>query len=76
MSKKIKIPFTTDNIENKETFKLLNENKIKSKMNNKKSLLNSIKNIIFSNNSSNNSLSNNINYIKASKTKEYYKKLK
>ena len=69
MSNKLKLPFIL-NGGNKKSFKLLNENELKKKsLKQSAGMLNYLQKIIFEKNNSNNEL----NYIKASETKEYYK---
>jgi len=75
MKKGIKLPFTTDlKGGNKSSFKILNEIGINmSVKNNSSGILNTVKKLIYQNTSEN---SNNINYVKASNTKKYYKSIK
>jgi hypothetical protein len=71
MKKNIILPFTLKG-GNKKSFKILDEKDLNTKSHkNKPGLLNVIKKMIFQNNSS-----NNISYIKASETNNYYKNLK
>lgn len=63
---KINLPFTTNNIKGGNSFKILNQKELNKKKN--KTIINMVKNIFHSKNSDN----IKINYIKASKTKEYY----
>ena len=74
MKKNIKLPFT-DELKggNKKSFKILNEEQLVNKLKKDVSMLNIIKKFININNTNNNS--NKINYVKASNTKEYYKKI-
>jgi hypothetical protein len=73
MKKNIKLPFTNElKGGNKKSFKILNEEQIVNKLKKDVSMLNIIKKFINLNNSNN---SNKINYVKASNTKEYYKKI-
>lgn len=75
MKKKIKLPFTNEIIGgNKKSFKLLKDDQIGLGMVNKQNILNTIKKMLSlkNNNSSN---ENKVTYIKASESKEYYKKL-
>jgi len=74
MKKNIKLPFT-DELKggNKKSFKILNEEQLVNKLKKDVSMLNIIKKFIHINNTNNNS--NKINYVKASNTKEYYKKI-
>jgi hypothetical protein len=61
--------FTTDNIKGgKNTFKILNKNEIQKNSQKNKTMMNYIKSFISIKN-------NNINYVKASSTKDYYKNL-
>jgi hypothetical protein len=78
MNKTIKLPFTNElKGGNKKSFKILNEEQLVKKLKKNDSMLNIIKKFIHLNDSNNNSNnSNKINYVKASNTKEYYKKLK
>jgi hypothetical protein len=78
MNNRIKIPFTNElKGGNKKSFKILDEEHLIKKVNNKSSdILNMIKKFIDINNTSNSIYnSNKINYIKASDTKEYYQKI-
>ena len=71
MKKKVVIPFTnSQNGGNKKTFKLLKDNEIKG------NLMNFVKKMLYSNNNNNTNNTNKLNYIKASKTKNYYKNIK
>jgi len=75
MKKNIKLPFTNElKGGNKKSFKILNDEQIVNKLKKDVSMLNIIKKFIHINNTNNNS--NKINYVKASDTKEYYKKNK
>jgi hypothetical protein len=75
MKKNIKLPFTNElKGGNKKSFKILNEEQLKNKLKKNQSILNVIKKFIYLNNENNNS--ENIIYIKASETKEYYNKIK
>lgn len=69
----IKLPFTNELKGGKKTFKILNEEQLVNKMKKDVTILNIIKKFINLNNSNNNS--NKINYVKASDTKTYYKKI-
>ena len=74
MKKNIKLPFTNElKGGNKKSFKILNEEQLVNKLKKDVSMLNIIKKFIHINNTNNNS--NKINYVKASDTKEYYKKI-
>ena len=74
MRKNIKLPFTNElKGGNKKSFKILNEEQVVNKLKKDVSMLNIIKKFIHINNTNNNS--NKINYVKASDTKEYYKKI-
>ena len=70
----INIPFTidTDN-KSKKTYKLMNEKYIGGKIFENKKFIKIISNMLSMNKNNN---SNNIKYIKASDTKDYYKSLK
>ena len=75
MKKNIILPFNLKG-GNKKSFKILDEKDLNIKSHkNKPGLLNVIKKMIFQNNNSNTNL-NNISYIKASETNNYYKNLK
>ena len=74
MKKNIKLPFTNElKGGNKKSFKILNEEQLVNKLKKDVSMLNIIKKFIHLNNNNNNS--SKINYVKASDTKEYYKKI-
>ena len=74
MKKNIKLPFTNElKGGNKKSFKILNEEQVVDKLKKDVSMLNIIKKFIHINNTNNNS--NKINYVRASDTKEYYKKI-
>lgn len=74
MKKNIRLPFTNElKGGNKKSFKILNEEQVVNKLKKDVSMLNIIKKFIHINNTNNNS--NKINYVKASDTKEYYKKI-
>lgn len=65
----MKLLFTTDKQGGgKNTFKILNENQIEKNVHKNKTMVNYIKSFISIKN-------NNINYVKASDTKNYYKNL-
>jgi hypothetical protein len=76
-NKKLFLPFTINNLKGgakKKSFKILNENEITKKS--KKTtagMFNFLKKIIKPNKNNNNS---KINFVKASETENYYKKLK
>jgi len=75
MKKNIKLPFTNElKGGDKKSFKILNDEQIVNKLKKDVSMLNIIKKFISINNTNNNS--NKINYVRASDTKEYYKKNK
>ncbi len=77
MDKTIKLPFTNElKGGNKKSFKILNESQLNNKLKKNTTILNVIKKFIDFNNSKNTDTSNKITYIKASKTKKYYKNLK
>jgi len=80
MKKKIVIPFTNETkTSSKKTFKLLNNNEIDSKIVKNNNLMKFVKKILFNENNKNadvNSNESTINYVKASKTKNYYKNIK
>jgi hypothetical protein len=70
--KKINIPFTTDINGGNNSFKILNENTIKkTSTKNSIGILNYVKKLMYKNQS--NKSSNNVNYIKASNTKNFKK---
>jgi hypothetical protein len=78
MKKNIKLPFTINmSGGNKDSFKILNnkeiskkiQNKIQNKIKNNNNIMTFIKKMFVQNNT------NKIQYIKASTTKEYYKKI-
>jgi len=73
MKKKVlNIPFVVDSSNNKKTYKLMNEEQIGGKIFKNKYFINMIQNMLDMNKNKN----NNIKYIKASSTKEYYEKIK
>jgi len=70
--KKINIPFTTDINGGNNSFKILNEDIIKkTSTKNSIGILNYVKKLMYKNQS--NKSANNINYIKASNTKNFKK---
>lgn len=80
MKKKLVIPFTNETkTSSKKTFKLLNNNEIDSKIVKNNNLMKFVKKILFNENNKNTNANVNastINYVKASKTKNYYKNIK
>lgn len=78
MKKTLKLPFTIDlKGGNKKSFKLLSEGGINKKMKKNTSILNFIKQLVHINSTKNNkNTDNKINYVKASSTSTYYKKIK
>ena len=74
MPNKIKLPFIL-NGGNKKSFKLLSDKEItKKSLKQSAGMLDYLQKLMFENNSLENK--NNVNYVKASETKKYYKKLK
>ena len=74
MSNKLKLPFIL-NGGNKKSFKLLSDKEItKKSLKQSAGMLDYLQKLMFENNSLENK--NNVNYVKASETKKYYKKLK
>jgi len=80
MKKNMKLPFTIDiNGGNKESFKILNNKQINEKIKKDPNILNFIKKMFIKNTSNSkkslNINTNKINYLKATSTEEYYKKI-
>jgi len=84
MKRNMKLPFTINiNGGNKESFKILNNKQINEniheKIKNDNNILSLIKKMFIKNTSNSkkslNSNTNRINYLKATSTKEYYKKI-
>ena len=74
MKKNMFLPFTVDmKGGNNKSFKILNDTQINAKLKKKSTILNFIKSMITQN--SNNANNNKLEYVKASETKEYYKKI-
>jgi hypothetical protein len=77
MKSKLVLPFTNEQKGgSKKTFKLLNDSEINKKITKNPSLMNFVKKILFKNEQNKNNSENKINYVKASTTKNYYKKIK
>ena len=77
MKNKLVLPFTNEQKGgSKKTFKLLNDSEINKKITKNPSLMNFVKKILFKNEQNKNNSENNINYVKASTTKNYYKNIK
>jgi len=76
MTKKVNLPFTTSNSKKNNSYKLMNDKELIMKVGKSKSLLNVVTKLIKGNSNENNENRSDIRYIKASDTKEYYKKLK
>ena len=68
---KLNLPFTDKKGGNKNSFKILSNTELNNKMK-KTNIINFVKKMISLNNSNN---SSNIEFVKASNTKEYYKKI-
>jgi hypothetical protein len=74
MKKSINLPFTNElKGGNKKSFKIMNDEQLVNRSKKNISILNIIKKFVHIDNNLNNS--NKINYVNASNTKEYYKKL-